>query len=80
MEFCAHPFVFVGIMAAKIVVVDSCGFFKNISLLSSLADRYCTTHDVMKEIKDQSTRDMIASLPIQLEIRNVSPESLKYGK
>ena len=62
------------------LVVDSGGFLKgSIDSLASLASKFYTLSDVVKEIKDDETRLKLSVLPFDLELKQPNPASLTFG-
>ncbi|XP_065827189.1 RNA-binding protein NOB1-like [Oscarella lobularis] len=61
------------------LVVDSGGFLKgSIDSLASLASKFYTLSDVVKEIKDDETRLKLSVLPFDLELKQPNPASLTF--
>ncbi|EGF81804.1 hypothetical protein BATDEDRAFT_10084 [Batrachochytrium dendrobatidis JAM81] len=57
------------------LIVDSGPLIKGHQLVH-LANSFYTVREVLDEIKDQNTRDMVASLPFDLVVRNPSSEAV----
>lgn len=65
----------------KWIVVDANAFIHSSQLKQfALTANLCTTSSVLNELKDQKTRDLINSLPIEIKVEIPSAKSLKIVK
>lgn len=63
------------------IVLDSNAFFKSNTLVEIVKDSSpYTTPDVMRELKDQKTKDILESFPFKIEVREPSKEAIKFVK
>lgn len=50
------------------------------SALEPLAERFVTTKDVLGEIRDKTSRDLLANSQLGLHVREPSPEAMLLGE
>ncbi|XP_054707464.1 RNA-binding protein NOB1-like [Uloborus diversus] len=62
---------------AQCLVVDSGAFIKN-APLHEYGEKNYTVEGAIKEIKDKATRQRLQFLPYKLEVKEPSPDALKY--
>ena len=60
----------------RFAVVDSGPLIKGVRLETLNADALVTVPEVLREIRDRRARDMLASLPVELETREPSGEAM----
>ena len=63
----------------KFLVVDSGPLIKGVRLERIDADRYVTVPEVMREIRDRQARQLLSTLPVELETREPSEEAITAG-
>ena len=63
----------------KYLVVDSGPLIKGVRLERIEAEHYVTVPEVMLEIRDRQARQLLSTLPVELETREPSEEAIKAG-
>ena len=64
----------------KFLVVDSGPLIKGVRLERIEAEHYVTVPEVMLEIRDKQTRQLMNTLPVELETREPSEEAILAGE
>jgi hypothetical protein len=64
----------------RIAVLDANALIGGGAELQSLAERFVTISEVLAEIRDQASRQALASLPFKLEVLSPSEEALAAGE
>jgi rRNA maturation endonuclease Nob1 len=63
----------------KFLVVDSGPLIKGVRLERIEAEHYVTVPEVLLEIRDRQARQLISTLPVELETREPSDEAVAAG-
>lgn len=50
------------------------------SALAPLADSFTTTNDVLAEIRDKASRELLANSPLPLKVQEPSAEAISKGE
>jgi RNA-binding protein NOB1 len=63
-------------MKAKIIVLDTAPLLHR-TPLNGLSDRFLTIPSVLSEVRDQSSREALDSLPVQIQLKQPTEEAIK---
>ncbi len=63
---------------SRVAVVDANAIISGLSL-AGLAERYVTIQEVLDEVRDKHARQVLATLPFSLEVKEPEPASLTAG-
>ena len=64
----------------RYAVIDSGPIIKGVRLESLKAEHLVTVPEVLSEIRDKRAREMLATLPVELETREPSHEALEQSE
>ena len=64
----------------NVLIVDTGAILRDASALRSLATEFVTVAEVISEVRDKRTRQLLETLPFDLKVRMPSAEAVKKGK
>lgn len=67
-------------MKVSSIVLDSAPIITSSLSLGPLSDNFYTVPEVLKELKDKTTRDNLGNLPYLIQTKSPSEESIKTSK
>ncbi len=65
--------------SARLAILDANALISGLQL-AGVADRFMTIEEVLGEVRDKQSRQLLASLPFKLEVKEPSEESIAAGE